>query len=491
MSRPPSRRRSGRKRPHAGADRPSPSAATLAAADARAACLDADRDDALPLPATADPRRPAPRRQLPGWLKLWSSYTLAFWTLVLMAWSTWLGTLYQVNHGIVESQHRFFESWLIFWPDAVHFLGEPKPPELLRDASPARLALNSLQHLRTPVFPGGALLMTVLGINLVGGCVRILWQWNANKIGALGGHLGVLVLLAAAAVSHAAKREGYLTVNEGQSSQLVRSYTDAVLQLREIGADGRLGGQILETSPEELRRAFAASQRARFDGSAPVLTLDQPGLPFVLELLAAAPNTLPVAKSALIPGTLVLPGGGEVALAVSKPNPEAEMNQAGGVARIVPRDGSPPGTLLLFQDSADPAQIEVAGRRWQIDLRPQTWSLPFRVRLDKATSTTHPGTDIPASYQSEITRIDPDGTTAAHSVFMNNPLRTGGFVLFQAKMPLDLATGQRGSTFEVVQNPSDQWPEIACWIIAGSLLLHFATALVQNLTRRRVRPDRT
>lgn len=405
-----------------------------------------------------------------------------------MAWSTWLGTLYQVNHGIVESQHRFFESWLLLWPDSVHFLGEPKPPELLTDASWVRRTLNVAQQLRTPIFPGGALLMTILGINLVGGCVRIFWQWNARKIGALGGHLGVLVLLAAAAVSHAYKREGYLDVNEGASSSSVHSYTDSVLQLRRVQPDGQAAAQIFETQPEELRRAFRLSQRQRYSGQAPVLVLDQPQLPFVVEILAAAPNTLPVRRADLVPGTLILPGDGEVALAVSRPNPEAESNQAGAVARVVPRDGSPAQNLLLFKSSSTPAEVQAGGQRWQIDLRAQTWSLPFAVRLDSATATMHPGTDKPSGYQSQVTRLDPDGASSAHNISMNRPLRTGGYVLFQAKMPLDMSTGQRSSTFEVVQNPSDHWPEIACWIIAASLLLHFTIALVQGLTRRRAQP---
>lgn len=428
------------------------------------------------------------KKSLPAWLRFWSSYQIAFWTLVLMAWATWLGTLYQANHDLLSAQDRFFESWLLFYnPDLpdfglVYFLGEPKPWDQLEGASQIARFFNALQHLRTPIFPGGALLMSVLSFNLIGGVVRIFWQWNWNKVGALTGHVGVLLLMAAAAVSHIAKKEGFLSVKEGSKSRLVEAYAEPALRIRKE-VDGVLQQQSWETGFGELKRVL---RKQRHEMSAnPVMVIDVESLPFKVEVVASAENVIAVAAEGLGKQYATLPAIDGVALAIQAPFAnEPERNLAGAVARVVPRDGSSASTHLLFEGSKQALAVEVGGERWWIDLRQKQWLLPFEIRLDEAKTEKHPGTRIAAAYESYVTKFTAEGNTSQHEISMNHPLRTDGITLFQAKMSIDDAAGVSTSTFEVVSNPSDKWPEMACWVIACGLFFHFLIALIRNLRKR-------
>jgi len=70
---------------------------------------------------------------------------------------------------------------------------------------------------------------------------------------------------------------------------------------------------------------------------------------------------------------------------------------------------------------------------------------------------------------------------------MNEPVRHDGYVLFQTgwgpqTFPLrpDLY-----SEFTVVENPSDQWPKWACYLIGIGLLFHFSLRLKRYVANLR------
>jgi len=70
---------------------------------------------------------------------------------------------------------------------------------------------------------------------------------------------------------------------------------------------------------------------------------------------------------------------------------------------------------------------------------------------------------------------------------MTCALRRDGYVLFQSGWGPQGPGGQPlgppwYSVFEVAANPSDTWPKIACWVIAGGLLIHFAMKLWRFLS---------
>ena len=99
---------------------------------------------------------------------LWLSCVL----LVLLGLLTWLGTLYQVEHGLFAAQVKYFDSLF-----------------LIHQAGPVAIPL-----------PGGTLVMGILFVNLVcGGIVRM--RKTKATAGILVTHVGILMLIAAGFVT--------------------------------------------------------------------------------------------------------------------------------------------------------------------------------------------------------------------------------------------------------------------------------------------------
>ena len=83
---------------------------------------------------------------------------------------------------------------------------------------------------------------------------------------------------------------------------------------------------------------------------------------------------------------------------------------------------------------------------------------------------------------SDVTKIE-NGISQALKITMNEPLRHKGYTLFQASWgPANAKPGEPlFSTFAVVKNPADKFPEYACIIIAFGLLVHFSQKLFRYI----------
>src|SRR6478672_3847283 len=94
-------------------------------------------------------------------IKVLSSFGLATSVLSLLLLITYLGTLEQLEHGLFDSQKKYFESWWITGIDvgcclrAMHF--------------------NYKGAFNLPlIMPGGLLLMVLLAVNMtLGGLIRL------------------------------------------------------------------------------------------------------------------------------------------------------------------------------------------------------------------------------------------------------------------------------------------------------------------------------
>ncbi len=145
---------------------------------------------------------------------------------------------------------------------------------------------------------------------------------------------------------------------------------------------------------------------------------------------------------------------------------------------------------LPYQKQRFPFTFELDGARWAIDLRRVIYDLPFHVRLKSFVKRDHPGTLTAADYRSKV--VIPEEGEREAQIYMNNPLRKDGFVMYQTSWGPQINGRPNGgppwySVFEVAENPSDKWPEYACWVIALGLILHFTMKLKRFLgssTRR-------
>jgi hypothetical protein len=172
-------------------------------------------------------------------------------------------------------------------------------------------------------------------------------------------------------------------------------------------------------------------------------------------------------------------------------SPKSEQEFAGCYVRVFPNDAAADaprieGVLWSFprfphDENRYPFTFTVAGRRYGLDLRHVVHDVPFTVRLDRFVKEDHPGTMSPKEFRSFVT-VTQDGQQQEAQIFMNNPLRRGGYVAYQSGWGPQPRGGPPWYTgLEVSYNPSDIWPAIACFVIAAGLLLHFAMKLLRFL----------
>jgi hypothetical protein len=408
-------------------------------------------------PTTAPPREPEPLQRSLWWpaIELIGSMRVAVVLLIYLGVVTFFGTFAQREWDAFTVQKELFEAWWAWTPPSLPF------------GIPSGLPM-----------PGGLLTMTLLFCNLVvGGLVRI--RWRRRNTGILITHLGMVLLLLAGWVKYQFSVSGFLSLYVGTSGNTFHSFHETELAL--VQQDG---GRVTERVVPEPVLAGAAS------APLPIATGD---LPFELTVSHWSEDCRPVtAPTADHGGRPVLDGAFLMPVPAESMPEKVEERFPGCYARLVEKKtGAVHEAMLwsrenppLFQNSA-PWQFEVDGRRFGLILRRRVFDLPFTVRLDDFSKTDHPGTDNPRDYSSRVTVLDEHGARPVH-IFMNNPLRKDGLVFYQSswgpppemQRRMDPSQPVRyWSQFEVADNPSDQWPKWACYVIAFGLVVHFSSKL--------------
>lgn len=455
--------------------------------------MSSGRQDQAPAPAGSAVA--ASMRPLDLVVRFLSSMKLSVWLVLLLGVLTWLGTLAQVERSTYDVQTEYFESWFVVAELPVSIWG------------------RHYFTLSIPL-PGAYPVMGLLFLNLViGGLVRM--RWSSRNIGVLITHLGIALLLVAGFVKMHYSFAGNLALYEApsggggvpgrvyQSSRFV-SFHDYELALLVDKGDSIEERVVPESAlwaarlPEDRQSAssgrgwlrslarLASMLSARAEGQ--VVTLAPEGLPFTIEVRD------------FVDHARVLPGGRgsgpcEVVDGVAlhpqtwrdgeQPRSEAEI--AGCYVTVLPKSGAPLRAILHgqprlpFDEARYPFGFTIDGVRYGLDLRHVVRDLPFAVRLRKFQKLDHPGTMSPRDFRSFVTVVDPEGAQDAE-IFMNNPLRRDGFVVYQTSWgPQPMGGPPWYSVFEVSYNPSDAWPILACAVIALGLLVHFVAKLFRFL----------
>jgi len=151
-------------------------------------------------------------------------------------------------------------------------------------------------------------------------------------------------------------------------------------------------------------------------------------------------------------------------------------NMAGAYATVKDSEGRKIQDLILWMGNQSPVSFTHDGVRYAVTLVSEIWPMPFEVELHKSVGKYYPGTKKPSWFQSDITKVA-DGNREDYEIFMNNPMRHGGFTLFQANWS---DSGERPySGFAIVTNPSDQWPKYALYAATAGLAGHFIYMLIR------------
>jgi len=369
-------------------------------------------------------------------IDIFSSYGLACALLLCMFFLTFFGTIYQVDHGLYQAKQTFFSSWFLWTGEA--------------GAS-------------VPYFPGGLLCMSLLMMNMtMGGFIRM--RITKRNIGVVVIHFGVAFMLLAGLVKLWKAEEGQLTLAEGQRSNYFSSLFDWEVAIWDLDGKGN-----------QREFVIPGSQFDDLDGdTSRHFTSDE--LPFELDL------------SGYLPDCRVLPKG---------PNWQSSGKPVDGFGLLAGRTGSQDESYiaglhvrvfadgqtedgLLWGRQFEPLTVEAGGRRWAIDLRHERYEMPFTIRLDVFEKEDYPGITMAKAYRSTVTKFE-GGAQERVLIQMNEPLRRDNLILFQSSF------GNQGgatfSTFSVVRNVSDKWPEYSLYVVTLGMLIAFISKLYKYIQR--------
>jgi hypothetical protein len=368
-------------------------------------------------------------------LAVFSSLKTSCVLIAFLGLLTWLGTLEQTNTGLYEVQKKYFESLVL-----VHHVGSVPIP-----------------------LPGVYLLMALLFVNLVvGGLVRLRKGWQTA--GVLVAHIGIAMMIISAFQTFRYAESGHVTLFEGQHADRFESYFRWEIVLSEDLGNGKVAEHVI---PDE----------SIVEARSKVVHVTSKDLPFAIDIDGSWQNCRPEWVTAPRSGETSTQG---VRLAARPANAQAEANIAGVSVAIVDDANHMRREALLWGAESQPYTFVASGRAWTMSLHKERYPMPFAIALEKFTKEDHPRSNMPKSFASDV-KVTEAGTTRDVRISMNQPLREGGLVVYQASWgPADSAPGQPlFSTFAVVRNPSDHGPLYACIVIALGLVFHFSRKLLR------------
>jgi hypothetical protein len=353
------------------------------------------------------------------------------------------GTLAQVHLGIHETQHRYFQSWLVWWP-------------------------AEGRELRVPIFPGGHLIGAVLLINLIAAhAKRFLWSWR--KLGIHLTHAGLIIMLAGGLFTDLFAVESHMRLERGDTKNYSEDQRHTELA-------------VIDTTDNDLDQVTAIPESVLKKNR----TIDHWSLPFRIEVRNFYQNSRLQMVSQAGSGARPIANQGPGAMIAVEPVARAiaqdERDVPAAAIEIQPKDGGSLGTWLVSDALGAPQGFSCGGRTWQIAMRTARYYKPYSITLQKFTHERYAGTDIPKNFASKVTLIDPERSVSRDVlIYMNHPLRYRGETFYQAGFQQD----DRATILQVVHNPSFLAPYVACVIVAAGLLVQFGIHLVGFARKRR------
>lgn len=387
-------------------------------------------------------------------------------TVVLLALAmvlVFFSTIDQVHLGLNEVVRIYYRQWISWYDFRVggkwdETIGAVIPPE--------------------PVFrlwmPGGYLLGTVFLINLVAAhATRFKLTWKKAGITLI--HAGIILILLGELFTGLNARESNMTINEGQTINysVVRNHFElAIVDRTDPGREKHV------VIPDHLLK--------------PGAVIPAPETPFRIEVIDFYENAMlaPAMSQNLGEGwSNVMADRGQGPGMKVRPMERAkkmdEINLPYALIRIMEGErnqGTWAVSGLLDLNNIEQRLRDSAGRIWDINLRGTRAYKPFSLTLRDFQHNKYPGTEIPKDFSSYVTLTEPelrDGRDIR--IWMNHPLRHGGFTFYQASFKNDDKT----TVLQVVENPSWLIPYIACVIVTLGLGLQFCLSLHQHVTKRR------
>jgi hypothetical protein len=375
------------------------------------------------------------------WLKPFTSLKLTIFCLGCAMVLVFLGTIDQVNIGVYEAENRYFKSFFLFFT----------PPHT---------------ELKIPWFPGGYIVVSLLLINLIAAHIaRFKLSWKKTGIVLL--HSGLILLLVGQLFADLfVDLESQLRLDQGETKNYTESFYFDELAI--IDTTGANSDRVISIPGSRL------SKGGRID-----LPVDD--LRVVVN--EYYPNSALINPSRLPQPTYPHLSIGPMAVAVEleKTYKQNERNLPAAAFSVFQKDQLI-GSWRLAAGFPRPIAFQAGSKNYQAVLRPKRFYKPFAITLVQFRHDRYAGTDLAKNFSSRIRLVDPTKHEDRESlIFMNNPLRYGGFTFYQAGFDNNDTT----TVLQVAQNPSWLVPYISCALIVVGMLLQFGMHL-QSFVRRRV-----
>ena len=364
-----------------------------------------------------------------GLLRWMYSISLTVICLALLMILTFWGTLYQVEHGLFAAQEKFFSSWLVWVFGVIPF-------------------------------PGAKLVLGLLMLNLLGYMANVL-AFQALRPGILLIHAGLLVMLIGGAITHYYAEESFLSLWEGETSNVSSGYhewelavwkRDGVIRdVHAIDTRGLEAGETLAFEPTPITVAVE-----QYYGHARAYQTKEGATPYLSALNISRIEPAPLNKEP----TQNIPAG---IFTVSAPGMETKK-------------------ILLFGDDVAPLVIPVGDDEYSIGLRQRRTPMPLLIKLIDFKKQLHPGTQVAQSFSS-LVEVTADGITRQLTISMNKPLRHRGFTLYQQSYR-ETPDGRESSTFAVTRNYGRLLPYISTAMVVIGMIVHFVAMMIKHARKQ-------
>ena len=376
-----------------------------------------------------------------------SSLKLTVICLSLAIVLVFAGTMAQVNFGIHEVQHRYFQSLLVWWP-------------------------SGSQGFRIPVFPGGHLIGGVLLVNLIAAHVRR-FRWTWRTFGIQLTHLGLIIILAGGLFTDLFSVESFMRLAPGETKNY--SEDSRAMELA-----------LIDESDKDLDQVTAIPEARLKRGG----TIESESLPFRIVVRQFYQNSrlqpLDKAGQSAVPAATQGAGAQLAVTEVPRATAENERDLQSVVIELVPMRGETtaqaPVTWLVSDQLGEPQMFNCAGKNWRLVMRPARYYKPYSLTLQKFTHERYAGTQIAKNFASHAVLTDPERNENRDVlIYMNHPLRYRGETFFQS----GFEQNDTATILQDVYNPSFIAPYVACVIVAAGLLFQFGYHFVGFIRRRK------
>lgn len=363
-------------------------------------------------------------------IRFLSSLQITVACLSLFFILTFWGTVYQADHGLYESQVRFFNSFYFFVFEVIPL-------------------------------PGLLLVLWVLFVNLIAATFTR-FNFIKKNLGILVIHVGILSFFLAAFAVFYLTTEANVSFVEGEGKNVAESYQDW-----EVSVWQNEEGSFRDVTAYEVTGAKPGTQFS-FEG-------------FDLITQFYFKNSAPYSEHAEA-FDFEFTNVSEIKyLSPSPKEKEPEKNFPGAVFEV--RSSGETKKILLFGGEQVPTSLEVNGEKYFFQLRRKRLPLPFTIKLIDFRKEVHPGTEMARSFESTV-EIDTVAGKREVIISMNEPLRYKNITMYQASYGED-GLGREVSVLATVKNSGRVLPYVSSFLTFFGLAIHFIMMFVGAVKKKR------